>query len=168
MHYINLNLLPITLDEDITFPESYYENTSIKKMDNFHVTGVIKYNLSEEVEISLHVTGNIYLEDAITLEEVLYPIAIDIDENLSDLDGENDKFFEKNLFSLFHILFTMYLILFFPAIQQKSANLCKILKKTTAKDHNGRNVKRKIQFFSQIHKAHGQNGIANKAGQKDV
>ena len=47
MHYINLNLLPITLDEDITFPESYYENTSIKKMDNFHVTGVIKYNLSE-------------------------------------------------------------------------------------------------------------------------
>ena len=96
MHYINLNLLPITLDEDITFPESYYENTSIKKMDNFPVTGVIKYNLSEEVEISLHVTGNIYLEDAITLEEVLYPIAIDIDENLSDLDGENDKFFEKS------------------------------------------------------------------------
>ena len=103
MHYINLNLLPITLDEDITFPESYYKNTSIKKMDNFHVTGVIKYNLSEEVEISLHVTGNIYLEDAITLEEVLYPIAIDIDENLSDLDGENDKFFEKSKNTLYKL-----------------------------------------------------------------
>ena len=96
MHYINLNLLPITLDEDITFPESYYENTSIKKMDNFHVTGVIKYNLSEEVEISLHVTGNIYLEDAITLEEVLYPLDIHISGLLADYLEENGNYLEKN------------------------------------------------------------------------
>lgn len=96
MNYINLNLLPVELDEDVTFPEEFYKNTDITQMDNFHVTGVVKYNLSDEVEINLHVTGNIHLKDAITLDDITYPIDINIAENLSELEGESEKFFEKS------------------------------------------------------------------------
>ena len=96
MDYINLNLLPIKLDEDIEFPKSFYENTDILNMTGFHVTGVIKYNLSEEVEMNLHVVGNVHLKDAITLEDIIYPIDLKINENLSDLEGESEKFFEKS------------------------------------------------------------------------
>lgn len=91
MDYINLNLLPITLDEDVVFDSKYYENTMIKKMDKFHVKGKIFYNLSEDIEVDLQVTGDLYLEDAVTLEEVLYPIDIKIAGNLEDLQ---DKFSE--------------------------------------------------------------------------
>ena len=96
MNYINLNLLPVYLDEDVEFPKNYYENTAIKKMDNFHVAGKIFYNLSDEVTIELHVTGDIYLIDAITLEEVAYPIDIKIDENLDELIAESPEYIEKN------------------------------------------------------------------------
>ncbi len=93
---INLNLLPINLDQDIEFANSYFENTSIKKMEKFHIKGVIKYNLSDEIEIDLNVNGNIYLEDAITLEDVLYPISLNIQENLSDFSSINAQYLEKD------------------------------------------------------------------------
>ena len=96
MNYINLNLLPVYLDEDITFDAKYYENTPIKKMENFHVKGKIFYNLSDEVEVDLHVTGEMYLIDAITLEEVPYPIIINIQENLDELQDESGEYFEKS------------------------------------------------------------------------
>lgn len=96
MEYINLNLLPVYLDEDIVFPEFFYQDTAIKKMSDFHIKGSIKYNISDEVEIDLHVTGNIYLEDAITLDEVVYPIDLNISENLEDLGEENSKYLEKS------------------------------------------------------------------------
>ena len=59
MNVINLNMLPVYLDENIEFGKEYYQDTSIKRMENFHVDGVIRYNLSEEVEVNLHVTGDI-------------------------------------------------------------------------------------------------------------
>lgn len=96
MNYINLNLLPVELDEDINFPPEYYASTSIKRLENFHVKGNIKYNLSDEVAINLHVTGDMILIDAITLEEVKYPIDLNINEILDDLAEENGQYFEKN------------------------------------------------------------------------
>ena len=96
MNYINLNLLPIKLDEDVVFPKSFYENMDILDMTDFHVNGEIKYNLSDEVEVDLHVTGNIHLKDAITLEDVIYPIDLKIVENLNNLEGESEKVFEKS------------------------------------------------------------------------
>ena len=96
MNYINLNLLPIKLDEDVVFPKSFYENMDILDMTDFHVNGEIKYNLSDEVEVDLHVTGNVHLKDAITLEDVIYPIDLKIVENLNNLEGESEKVFEKS------------------------------------------------------------------------
>lgn len=96
MEKLNLNLLPIELDENIIFDESYYKNTDIIKMDSFHIKGEIFYNLSDEIEINLNVEGNIYLNDAITLEEIKYPINININEILSNSEENSNEFYEKN------------------------------------------------------------------------
>ena len=96
MEKLNLNLLPIELDENIIFDESYYKNTDIIKMDSFHIKGKIFYNLSDEIEINLNVEGNIYLNDAITLEEIKYPINININEILSNSEENSNEFYEKN------------------------------------------------------------------------
>lgn len=96
MNEINLNLLPVSLDEVINFPESFYENTLIKRLEGIHVKGIIKYNLSDEVELDLQVTGNMILNDAITLEEVAYPLDIHISGLLADYLEENGNYLEKN------------------------------------------------------------------------
>ena len=92
----NLNLLPFKLDNDIVIDEKYYENTQVKSIKDLHVTGKIDYNLSDEVEINLHVIGTLVLEDSNTLELIDYPIDINIAENLNDLDGESTYFYEKS------------------------------------------------------------------------
>lgn len=96
MEKINLNLLPIEIDDYIEFDENYYKNTDIRHMDKFHIKGKIFYNLSEEIEIDLNVEGNIYLNDAITLEEIKYPINIKLNEILNDSEENSSEFYEKN------------------------------------------------------------------------
>lgn len=67
---INLNLLPINIDEKVKIPEGFYENTSIKSLSDVYVKGIIKYNLSDEIEIILDVNGEMILNDAITNEPI--------------------------------------------------------------------------------------------------
>ncbi len=93
---LNLNILPIYLDEDVFFDPKYYENTAVVDLKDFHIKGVIKYNLGDEIEIDLHVTGKMYLVDAITLERVIYPIDLKIQENLSETGDESAKYYEKS------------------------------------------------------------------------
>ena len=93
---INLNLLPITLDDDIVIPESYYENTEIKRLENIHVKGIIKYDLSDEVIINLVLTGKMIIIDSITLEEITNDLNINIDTNLEEITSESTYFYEKD------------------------------------------------------------------------
>ena len=93
---INLNLLPVTLDDDIIIPETFYQNTEIKRLDNIHVQGTIKYDLSDEVVINMQVTGKMILVDSITLEEISEDINLDIATNLEEITSESTYFYEKN------------------------------------------------------------------------
>ena len=79
---INLNFLPEHLDEDITFPEEFYENTDIIRLEDIHVVGDVFYNLSDEIEANIRITGKMILKDAITLEEIPKNLDIDIAEIL--------------------------------------------------------------------------------------
>ena len=90
---INLNLLPINIDEKVKIPEGFYENTSIKSLSDVYVKGIIKYNLSDEIEIILDVNGEMILNDAITNEPINYPFFIKIDEILTENDANNEKYF---------------------------------------------------------------------------
>ena len=91
MNNINLNLLPVHLDEDIIFPESYYQDTDIVRLDNMHVVGDIFYNLSDEIEANINLSGNMILQDAITLEEIVKNIDLNINETIE----KSAKYYKK-------------------------------------------------------------------------
>lgn len=82
MNEIDLNILPRYIDEDIEFSSNYYENTDIIRLENIHIKGDVDYNLSDELEINLKVTGKMILSDSITLEEITSPIDLEISEIL--------------------------------------------------------------------------------------
>lgn len=88
---INLNFLPEHLDEDITFPEEFYENTDIIRLEDIHVVGDVFYNLSDEIEANIRITGKMILKDAITLEEISKNLDIDIVEILE----KTAKYYKK-------------------------------------------------------------------------
>ena len=88
---INLNFLPEHLDEDITFPEEFYENTDIIRLEDIHVVGDVFYNLSDEIEANIRTTGKMILKDAITLEEISKNLDIDIVEILE----KTAKYYKK-------------------------------------------------------------------------
>ena len=88
---INLNFLPEHLDEDITFPEEFYENADIIRLEDIHVVGDVFYNLSDEIEANIRITGKMILKDAITLEEISKNLDIDIAEILE----KTAKYYKK-------------------------------------------------------------------------
>lgn len=83
----------VKIDELLNFPNKYFENTEIKKLDGIHVYGIIKRITDTEDEISLDVSGSMTLLDSISLEEVDYPFSTKIEGNLSDFS----KKFENTL-----------------------------------------------------------------------
>ena len=93
---INLNLLPKKIDENIIIPDSFYKSTGIKKLDKIHVKGIIDYNLSDEIEINLQVTGEMTLVDSITLDEIKENINITINSNLEEIASESTYFYKKD------------------------------------------------------------------------
>lgn len=93
---INLNLLPIYLDEFVEIPKSYYEDTCIKDLSLVKFNGVIKYNLSDEVLIEGQISGVMTLSDAVTNEDIKKDFLIDISYTLDEFDKDNAKFYEKS------------------------------------------------------------------------
>ena len=85
----------VELDEDINFPESYF-NEEIRGLKDAHVNGVVYINEFDEVEVSLEVNGTFILPCAISLEDVDYYFSVEIDENA----GNYEKFLSKEQNSL--------------------------------------------------------------------
>ena len=99
--YIDLNkvyVADINIDEQIIFEEDYYSKSSINKLDSVAVNGKIILNSLNELNLSLIIEGNMYLSDAITLEEIKYPFNIEVEETIAD----NDEYFciENNKMNL--------------------------------------------------------------------
>lgn len=93
---INLNLLPKEINEELIITKNYYELSDIKDLSPVKVLGIIKYNASDEIAINLNVSGTMKLTDAITNDLIDYPFSFEIDEILESLEGESEKYFEKN------------------------------------------------------------------------
>ena len=88
---------------DTTIEFNNIDTKLIKRLENVKIKGYLKYTLSEEIEINLHVTGTMYLNDAITLEEISHDFAFDIgeiynesDENFAKLTKNNQNILDIN------------------------------------------------------------------------
>ena len=76
------------LNEIVNIPKTYFENSSVKKLDNIKVEGKLYYDPEDNLYADVVISGNMVLADDISLEEVLYPFSIEyndiLDENLKN------------------------------------------------------------------------------------
>lgn len=90
--FVDLNKVytsDILIDNSLEYEKEYYANSSIKELDPVKVTGKISINSLDELNINLNIEGNMYLNDAVTLELVKYPFNIEIEEVIDN----NDEYF---------------------------------------------------------------------------
>lgn len=87
----NFNI--VSVDENISIPEEYDLNKAgIRKIENLHVSGTISIDYADEIVADLTVTGDFILPCAVSLDDVLYPINVKIEENM----GKFEDFYNKN------------------------------------------------------------------------
>lgn len=82
----------IRIDEKITFDEDYLKNTDIRELNNVEVKGIINSTTENLYVLDINVKGEMILPDSITLEDVIYPFDINIDEILSDDEELEEKY----------------------------------------------------------------------------
>lgn len=84
------------LDEIVSIPSTYYENSGVKKLDNIKVSGKLYYDPEDNLYASVSIDGTMILNDDISLEEVEYPFSIEYDdileENLKNNENTLDLF----------------------------------------------------------------------------
>ena len=87
------NFNSVSIDENVSIPEEYDLNKAgIRKIENLHVSGTISIDYEDEIVADLTVTGDFILPCAVSLEDVLYPINVKIEENM----GKFENFYNKN------------------------------------------------------------------------
>lgn len=87
------NFNSVSIDENISIPEEYDLNKAgIRRIENLHVSGTISIDYADEIVTDLTVTGDFILPCAVSLEDVLYPINVKIEENI----GKFEDFYNKN------------------------------------------------------------------------
>lgn len=85
----------VNIDSSFSIDSNIYNNKDISKLENLHVTGSIKYNAIDNLEFNLCITGTMYLKDSITLDEIAYPLDINISEEYSLNDSELLDYYKK-------------------------------------------------------------------------
>ena len=75
----------IEINEKISYPTEYLENSPIKRLSDVNVNGYFYQNDLDEYICKLNVEGNMTLLDSVTLDEVLFPFSFEIDENIEQV-----------------------------------------------------------------------------------
>ncbi len=99
MKQIELSKIPITgleLNESIELEESACKKIGILNGQNIWLKGKITKNQSQEYQLNLHITGELILPDARTLEPLAYPIDIKLDEKIEEENETIGEYFEKS------------------------------------------------------------------------
>ena len=81
----------ILIDEIITIPSEYLENTEIRKISDVIVKGKVYYE-DLEYQVSLNIKCDLVLPCSVSLKDVDYKIDI----NINEISSEDDEKVEKN------------------------------------------------------------------------
>lgn len=87
---LNLERQEIIIEENISFPESYLNDSEIKDIGPVTVKGNIHLE-QELVILNGIVSGEMQIVDAISLENISYPFSFEIDEDLTETLENNEK-----------------------------------------------------------------------------
>ena len=94
---IDLDELNIKNHIDINYDVLYEEGIDkrIKGLEKAKVTGEITKNSNGDIELNCLFTGDMLIEDAITLDLVPYEFSINIEEDLEEIAESNTDVYEK-------------------------------------------------------------------------
>ena len=81
----------VTFSDSVNFDEEIFKNTDIKKLEDTIVTGKIYKDASGEFIIDASITGKMHLEDSISLEDIVYPFSVNIEENIEEILGNDEN-----------------------------------------------------------------------------
>ena len=87
----NGTLEKIDFDEIVNFTDDDIKDTSTKRLSNVRAKGSIERINDDIYHLTLNITGDMVLLCARSLEEVVYPIDIFIDKNVSETTNEDEK-----------------------------------------------------------------------------
>lgn len=77
----------IDIDNEVIVPVEYYKTTDIIRISPLSIKGNISLNYEDEIELNVSIKGTFILACAISLEEVSYDFATEVNEIIP----ENDK-----------------------------------------------------------------------------
>lgn len=82
---INSNIKEeLIVEEEVKIEDTFLNDTSIKKLDNVKLKAVIFRNSADETILSGTLSGNMHLEDSISLDDIVYPFSIELEEILEN------------------------------------------------------------------------------------
>lgn len=106
--YINT---PLIFDGTVNYNDYVKNINDIIKMDDVTYSGTCKASLDDCFVFDLKIHTIMYLEDSWTLEEVEFPIDLEVREVFSrDNDDEDARFIEKNTIDLYDIIWENILL----------------------------------------------------------
>ncbi len=82
----------LEINEEINIDESVYSKMNVRKMDKVKVTGLIKVNYENNIELDLDVSGNFIMPCEITDEDVNVPFSTHIEDEILE-NTLNDDFY---------------------------------------------------------------------------
>ncbi len=81
----------IDLDEEVTLSEDYYRDTEVLKLSPIQVKGSIYKDSNDQNVIDLVANGTMWIQDAISLEEVSYPFSFELTEESLETEESNQN-----------------------------------------------------------------------------
>lgn len=74
----------LIIKEKVSIPIDYFINTKVKKLDNINVDGYFYYDDTLIIHGIFDISGEMIIEDDISLEEIIYPFSIKYDDILEE------------------------------------------------------------------------------------
>lgn len=96
----------VTLDQSFQLDLKKYNHKDILALNNLYVKGTIGFNLVNNLEVDLEVTGDMTISDSVTLEEIILPIKVQIKEEYEENSLDLQEYYEKeqNILDIMEIL----------------------------------------------------------------
>ena len=95
MDLTNIPIKQMNEEISVTIPKNYYEKTDIINLPTFKIILEITKDNNQDYHLKINGKAKMILQDAITLDEVEYPISLNIAEKITD-DNEILENFIKN------------------------------------------------------------------------
>ncbi len=87
----------IIIDDKITLDKDLYSNLDIKDIKDVYLKGNIVYHGDESFELNLNIKTKLILPCSVTLEDVIYDIDVNINEDLGSKDEEYIKIINNSI-----------------------------------------------------------------------